>query len=112
MTLKAIDRQLHGSRFVNPHQEEWQPTDAPGFLVKTIFEDGRTGESTMLMKIEPGAFFPDHAHEKLEEIFVLDGDFYDAEASYGPGQYCQRAIGAMHTAGSEHGCTVLVVYRN
>ena len=66
----------------------------------------------MLMKIEPGATVPTHAHDQLEEIYVLEGDFYDEEHHYRPGQYLQRAIGAMHTAGSVSGGTVLLIYRN
>ncbi|MBP5857408.1 cupin domain-containing protein [Marivibrio halodurans] len=112
MTTKAIDRQRTGSRFVDPGEQAWRETDAPGFLIKPIFEDSRTGESTLLMRIEPGAFTPAHAHDRLEEIFVLDGDFHDEERTYGPGHYCQRAIGASHTAGSKGGCTVLLVYRD
>ena len=107
----TIGRQTAGSVFVDPNSRPWEETDAPGFLVKSIFKDAATGETTSLMKIEAGAFFEAHAHDQLEEIFVLEGDFYDDACSYGPGQYCQRAIGASHTAGSKNGCTVLLVYR-
>jgi anti-sigma factor ChrR (cupin superfamily) len=108
----AIARQTVGSRFVDPTAQPWQPTDTPGFLIKPIFKDPTTGETTLLMRIEPGAYFPPHAHDQLEEIFILEGEFADEERTYGPGQYCQRAIGASHTAGSAGGCTVLLIYRN
>jgi len=112
MASDTIDRLTSGSRLVDPGLREWEATDAPGFLIKPIFRDERTGDSSMLMRIEPGAFFPAHAHGQLEEILVLEGDFYDEEHSYAPGQYCQRAVGASHTAGSRGGCVVFVVYRN
>lgn len=112
MASDWIDRQTTGSRCVDPAARDWQKTEAPGFLIKPIFKDAASGETTLLMKIEPGAYTPAHAHDRLEEIFVLDGDFYDEERSYGPGQYCQRAIGAMHTAGSRNGGTVLLIYRD
>jgi anti-sigma factor ChrR (cupin superfamily) len=112
MTDMPIDRQAEGSLRLDPGSAEWQETDAAGFAVKPLFADARSGESTQLMRIAPGAWFPAHAHTQLEEIFVLEGDFYDDAQSYGPGQYCQRAIGAQHTAGSHGGCTVLLIYRN
>jgi anti-sigma factor ChrR (cupin superfamily) len=108
----TIGRQTTGSYFVDPARLEWHQTDAPGFLVKPIFMDKVTGESTLLMKIEAGACFPAHSHEHLEEIFVLEGEFYDEERTYGAGCYCQRAAGASHTAGSKSGCTVLLIYRS
>lgn len=106
-----LGRKTAGSHFVDPGAGEWQETDAPGFLVKPIFQDGTTGASTMLMKIAPGAYAPPHAHAQLEEIYVLEGTFADEEHSYGPGQYCLRAVGAMHTAASKDGCVVLLIYR-
>jgi len=109
--MTAIDRQQSGSRFIDPGTADWQETDAPGFWLKPIFKDSQTGESTALMKIDPGAYTPAHAHDQLEEIYVLNGDFYDENQTYTTGQYCQRAIGAMHTAGSKDGCTVLLIYR-
>jgi anti-sigma factor ChrR (cupin superfamily) len=109
--MTAIDRQHTGSHRIDTTLNDWQETGAPGFWLKPIFKDSQTGVSTALMKIDPGAYTPDHAHDQLEEIYVLDGDFYDAEHSYGPGHYCQRAIGAMHEAGSKGGCTMLLMYR-
>ncbi len=109
--MKAIDRQQTGTAFLDPGAADWQDTDAPGFRIKPIFTDSKTGESTALMQIAPGAYSPPHAHDQLEEIYVLDGDFHDDEYTYTKGQYCQRAIGAIHSAGSENGCTVLLVYR-
>ena len=107
----AIGRQGTGSVRIDPARHPWQETEAAGFLVKPIFADAASGAETMLMRIEPGAFFPSHSHDRLEEIYVVEGDFYDDTCTYGPGQYCQRAVGASHTAGSRQGCIVLLIYR-
>lgn len=106
-----VGRETTGSHFIDPETHVWQTTDTPGFLVKPVFHDPATGASTTLMRIEPGAYAPPHAHDQLEEILVLDGDFGDEEHRYGPGQYCLRAAGALHTAHSKNGCTVLLIYR-
>jgi anti-sigma factor ChrR (cupin superfamily) len=64
----------------------------------------------MLMKIEPGPIGTLHAHDEIEQIYVMDGDFYDDDASYGTGDFVLRMPGAMHRAGSKNGCTMLIVY--
>lgn len=111
MSVKPLDRQYTGTQRVDPAAHDWVVTDLPGFLIKPIYEDQQTGERTMLMKIEPGAFAASHCHDQLEEVFVLEGTFYDDENVYSVGQYCQRAVGAFHTAGSQSGCVVLLIYR-
>lgn len=90
---------------------DWQPTAAAGFYTRMLFQDEKTEETTLLMKMDPGAYAPPHAHDRFEEILVLEGDFYDAEHSYGPGDYVARAIGALHEAGSRGGGVVLILYR-
>jgi hypothetical protein len=40
----------------------------------------------------------------------MDGDFFDDDASYGPGDFLLRMPGTMHRAGSINGCTMLIVY--
>lgn len=90
---------------------EWQPTGSEGFWVKPLFEDAERGEKTLLMKIDPGAWSPMHTHPgELEQIYVLEGSFYDQDATMGPGDYCCRAPDAAHEAGSKNGAIVLLVY--
>jgi anti-sigma factor ChrR (cupin superfamily) len=84
---------------------DWQP----GALIRTFVNDPR-GYRTMLMKIEPGPIGTLHAHDEIEQIYVMDGDFYDDDASYGTGDFVLRMPGAMHRAGSKNGCTILIVY--
>lgn len=100
-----------GSSFVDPAQLPWQPSDTPGFDIVTLFCNRTTGESTVLMKVAPGAFADVHAHEMLEEIYVLEGEFADQTQRYAKGHYCIREAGALHTATSPTGCLVLLVYR-
>jgi anti-sigma factor ChrR (cupin superfamily) len=92
-------------------QVGWQPTDAEGFWIKPLFEDKERGEKTMLMKVDPGAWSPMHTHPgELEQIYVLEGSFYDQDATMGPGTFCCRAPDAAHEAGSTDGAIVLLVY--
>ena len=88
---------------------EWLCGERPGELVRTLIDDP-SGFQTMLMRILPGPPGELHAHDTIEQIYVLEGDFYDDEASYGPGDFVVRMPGAMHRAGSLGGCTMMVVY--
>ena len=87
----------------------WQAGERPGEQVRMLVDDPH-GYRTMLMQVAPGPAGALHAHEEIEQIYVLDGDFFDDEESYGPGDFVVRMPGAMHRAGSRGGCTMLIVY--
>ena len=87
----------------------WAAGEREGELVRPLLED-RSGYRTMLMKVAPGPLGEDHAHDTIEQIYVIDGDFFDEDASYGPGDFVLRMPGTMHRAGSRNGCTMLIVY--
>ena len=106
-----LARPNQGSRHLDASALDWQPTDAPGFWAKPLLKDPATGARTELSRMDPGAYVGAHSHDQLEEILVLSGEFSDEERTYRPGDYCLRAPGALHTTRSEHGCTVLVIYR-
>ena len=89
---------------------DWQACDEPGFWVKPLIEDESKTIRTWLMKIDAGAFSDLHAHDEYEQIYVLSGSFYDQDSEYVDGDFIVRAPGAMHTAGSKTGATVLLFY--
>jgi quercetin dioxygenase-like cupin family protein len=100
-----------GSRYTDSRSIEWEPSGDPGFWVKTLYENSSRGERTLLMKLEPGATFPVHAHEdEWEQIYVLEGAFHDGEQTVTPGQFVCRAPGAPHSTTTEEGALVLLVY--
>jgi anti-sigma factor ChrR (cupin superfamily) len=99
-----------GSMMLNASEMEWQDGGVPGFWVKPLMEDSQKELRTWLMKVDPGAFSESHSHTDIEQIFVIDGSFYDQNGIYEPGAFIVRAAGADHTAGSHEGCTVLLMY--
>ena len=105
----TLDRPMSGTAYLNQSAVDWQETGIKGFETKPLYE-AASGEMTMLMKIAPGAFSEAHAHETVEEIYVLEGSFFDDENSYEPGDLIIRAPGAMHTAGSKSGALVLLKF--
>lgn len=95
---------------LDSNQIEWQAEDSSGFHNKLLLEDPAAGIRTYLMKVDAGAYSPPHAHEEFEQIYVLEGSFYDQDKTYQPGAFIVRAPGAMHSAGSKNGAVVLLIY--
>ena len=87
----------------------WVAGERPGELVRPLIDDP-AGYRTMLLQVAPGPLGELHAHDTIEQIYVLDGDFFDDEARYGPGDFVVRMPGTQHRAGSRGGCTMIVVY--
>ena len=100
---------LPDSGSIKIEASEWAKGERTGERVRSLVDDPR-GYRTMLMKIEPGPLGTLHCHTEIEQIYVMEGDFYDDDASYGPGDFVLRMPGAMHRAGSKNGCTMVIVY--
>ena len=98
-----------GSIYFETAAADWQ-ADGEKFWIKPLYENRLRGERTCLMKIDPGARFPPHAHDEVEQIYVLSGSFYDQDRTLRADDYACRAPGAMHTTGSEEGAVLLVIY--
>ena len=119
MTTELFNRQLqsqclqlpgNASADISAEDMEWQPSGADGFSIKPLMEDSASKLRTWLMKVDAGAYSPPHAHEEVEQIYVLEGSFYDQDKTYVAGDFIIRAPGAMHTAGSETGAIVFLMY--
>lgn len=89
---------------------DWRPSGTPGFWVKPLVEDAEAGVRTWLMKSDPGASSVLHAHDEIEQVYVLEGEFSDADGTYGPGDFIIRAPGAPHLTTCEGGSLSLVIY--
>ena len=87
----------------------WTAGERPGELVRPLVDDA-SGYRTMLMQILPGPLGEAHAHDTIEQIYVLEGDFFDEDASYQAGDFVLRMPGTMHRAGSKNGATLLISY--
>ena len=87
----------------------WTAGERPGELVRPLVDDA-SGFRTMVMQILPGPLGEAHAHDTIEQIYVIDGDFFDEDASYHAGDFVLRMPGTMHRAGSKDGATLLISY--
>ncbi len=98
------------SSYMTTVAKDWEPAGGDGFWVKRLYEDEERGERTWLMRIDPGAYSPPHAHEEFEQIYVLDGSFYDDDWLVRAGEFCARSPGAVHSAASDDGALMIVIY--
>lgn len=107
--MTALGVPTAGSRALPPAQD-WVPSPgSPGWHVRALLETA--GFATQLMRVEPGTVSAPHAHDRIEQVYVIDGSLYDDDGSEHPaGSFIVRAAGAIHGGGSRDGATLLVVY--
>ena len=98
------------SGYMTAVDADWEATDSDGFWVKRLYEDPARCECTWLMRIDAGAYSPPHAHEEFEQVYVLEGSFYDDDKLVRAGEFCARSPGAVHSAASDDGAIMLVIY--
>ena len=85
----------------------WKASAVPGVSVKVLRREP-TGESTSLVRVEPGSRFPAHNHPAGVEIFVLEGDFQVGRHRLASGDYLYTPPNEKHAASTDGGCRVLV----
>lgn len=98
------------SAYMTAVDADWEATGSDGFWVKRLYEDAARGETTWLMRVDAGAYSPPHAHEEFEQVYVLEGSFYDDDRLVRAGEFCARSPGAVHSAASDDGAIMLVIY--
>ena len=103
--LIAID----GSTYLQPDRIGWKQ-DGEKYWVKPLYERPEKGERVCLAKLDPGASFGMHAHDEIEHIYVLSGSFRDQNRTLRTGDYAYREPGAQHTADTDEGAVLLLVY--
>ena len=102
---------INGSTYVKPQHLEWQKTQFDKVWLKILYENKEKGESTVLLKLEPGAHLPFHKHPELEQAWVLEGSMYDHDGTCSAGEYVWRQPGSLHENHSDTGAVVLAIYR-
>jgi anti-sigma factor ChrR (cupin superfamily) len=75
---------------------EWRGTRYEGIFLHALRRDEETGDSTVLIRMEPGCGYPAHRHNGVEEILILQGGYRDQQGEHRAGDY------VLNEAGSEH----------
>jgi len=88
----------------------FEPTDFEGVEVRPLSVDSARESVTMLVRMAPGASYPEHRHAAREECYVLSGDLQVGEKSMQAGDYQVAPAGSVHeTQSTRGGCTLLIV---
>jgi len=98
------------SSYVSAERCDWEPGGSEGMWVKRLYEDEARGERTWLFRMDAGACSPPHSHDAFEQVFVLEGSFFDGDRLISDGEFCARAPGAVHSATTDTGALMVVVY--
>jgi quercetin dioxygenase-like cupin family protein len=88
----------------------WEPVGIPGIRCKTLFVDSRRQYTTSLISMEPGANYPSHRHNDIEEVYLLDGDLVVEDVNMRPGDYCRSEPGSIHGAARTTSGVLLLVF--
>jgi quercetin dioxygenase-like cupin family protein len=102
------ERDLPGTTTIRADEGAWE-TLVPGVERKILWSAGPNGRVTFLIRGQPGASFPAHAHDDDEECFVLAGDLTFDTLTLRAGDYHLARRGAPHPMGTTAaGCLLLV----
>jgi quercetin dioxygenase-like cupin family protein len=100
------------NQLTRSHDLDWVPLDEPGVTgvwVKVLRFDPATHRApTILLKFDPGATYPVHAHPGGEEIYVLSGDIQLGKDHLQTGDFLYTAPHNIHAVRSVGGCVVMV----
>jgi anti-sigma factor ChrR (cupin superfamily) len=75
---------------------EWRETRYKGIFLHTLRRDEQTGDSTVLIRMEPGCGYPAHSHNGPEEVLILQGGYSDQRGKHLAGDYVLNEAGSVH----------------
>jgi anti-sigma factor ChrR (cupin superfamily) len=99
---------------VQPRGQEWFEPEwkqvAAGIECKLLASDTERHRVSMLVRLAPGASYPPHTHEGVEELHLLDGELLIDERKLLSGDYNYGAPGdGDERVWSKTGCTCVLV---
>ena len=77
-----------------------------------MFEDTATGNTTLLVRMSPGAVYPSHRHAGLEHCYVLEGDLVFADHALQAGDYEVAHSDTDHSSVTTRGGCLLFIINN
>ena len=81
----------------------------PGVRIRVLHADLQQMRMTALMKVEPGARYPSHTHNQVEECYVLEGDLDFGDYQLFAGDYLRLPAGTTHSESTSiSGCVCLI----
>lgn len=82
----------------------------PGIACKVLAVDSERHRISMLVRLEPGADYPPHAHAGVEELHLLHGELWVDDRRLSPGDYNRAEAGTSdQRVWSATGCTCVLI---
>jgi quercetin dioxygenase-like cupin family protein len=110
---RAADRtaaaRLAGIVFRFAEDGEFVRGSAPGVWVRMLHLDRRRRQFSCLVRLEPGASYPAHAHDGPEECLVLEGDVIVDGVRMRAGDYQRVEPGTDHGEQRSEGGALLYI---
>jgi len=94
-------------RIVRRGDARWVTMPSAGVEIRRLL-----GDRTLMVRMQPGAVFPEHAHPTAEQCYVLEGSITDSEGiTLNAGDFVVMSGGIQHAPlRSETGCTLFIAY--
>lgn len=90
---------------VRPGDTPWE-TSIPGVEIRPLL-----GRKTMLVRMAPGSYLPQHEHHYGEQCLVLEGSIRSGDIEARAGDFTFMPAGSTHAhLYSESGCLLLITY--
>ena len=90
-------------------EPEWKEV-APGISCKLLATDTEKNRVSMMVRLAPGADYPTHRHQDIEELHLLDGELIVDDTKLRPGDYRRAEADSVdHRVWSGTGCTCVLV---
>lgn len=93
---------------IDTNKLDWQPGAVPGVTEKPLYRQEGFSDRVSLERWEPQSGPGEVHYEHGAELFVLEGEFADAEGAYSRGCWLRFPAGARHLPASTRGCTLYV----
>ncbi len=94
--------------FVRSQEGDWGDL-ADGVMKKVLLSDPAGQWETYLLRITPGYAVPGHAHQRLEECLIIEGDIQAGGLAFGPGDYHAIGAGLAHPDLASNGGAVILI---
>jgi anti-sigma factor ChrR (cupin superfamily) len=99
-----------GFSVVRNGESVWKESGIPGFRMKILSADPRTGTQIILAELAAGGRIPEHDHTGVEELYILTGHLHTEGCVLGPGDFLRAEAGTHHhELHSLDGCTALLI---
>ena len=91
---------------VRPADTAWEKAPVPGVEIRPLL-----GKKTMLVRMAPGTYLPQHEHRFGEQCLVLEGSIRSDDMTANAGDFTFMPAGSTHSQlYSETGCLLLIAY--